>query len=153
MVPVFVLLCYQLEWTAYRALNNTLFVEVSVWLGIAVTNLSPTAFLADGQYFRFDIACTALDAYFGSIPLLWERQWHLGRTLRFLGVYFVCFSLLNLARLTIGFYWFAHGWSWELTHEVAAGVFYFALFCWIAHRRKWNLFSVGQVQPVPTASH
>ena len=64
-----------------------------------------------------------------------------------------CASLIllfaaNLFRLELGLVLFARGISWELSHEVMAGFFYFAVFLWIARQRGWSRMAA----PVPASN-
>ena len=108
-------------------------------LGMPMFQVAPDTFACRGHLYRFAIACTAVDAFMGSIPLLWMGKRSVGRNLVFLAVYFAALSAANLVRLAAGLWIFLHGVSWWISHEAFAGVFYFALFLWIAHRRGWSV--------------
>jgi hypothetical protein len=96
----------------------------------------PTCFSRGIGYIA--ISCTALDAFCGSIPLLWQGRRPFSGNLLYLAAYFLCLSAVNLARLELGFVLHLQGVSWFLAHEVMSGVFYFALFLWIARQRAWT---------------
>jgi hypothetical protein len=138
LAPLFVLLCYQFEWSAWRASVCDLFVQLAAWTGIPAERVSPHSFTTGGRVYAFEIACTALDAFCGSIPLLWSvrRPWI--RNLAFFAAYFAVLNAANLLRLDIGLAFYLHGVPWWLAHEAAAGVCYFVLFLWIANRRGWT---------------
>ena len=138
LVPVFVLACYQFEWTGLRSIVTSAFIYAASWFGIPAARYAFDSFSCNGEHYQFVISCTALDAFFGSIPLVWKRFVPFYRNLIFLAAYFILLSVINLFRLEIGFVIFLRGISWSLAHEVMAGVFYFALFLWIVRRRGWD---------------
>jgi hypothetical protein len=138
LVAPFVLACYAFGWGAWRDAVCTTFVALSHVLGLPVQRVTPDTFLCLGHMYRFAIACTALDAFFGSIPLVWMERRSVLRNLLFLATYFGVLSGVNLARLAGGVWLYVRGTPWWLTHDVFAGVFYFGLFLWIAQRRGWG---------------
>jgi len=137
-VPLFVTLCYQFDWHAWRSLWVDTFVKISFWWGVSAVRVSFDSFVFQDTIYRFVTACTALDAFFGSIPLLWKGKVAVHRNLSFLAIYFICLSIANLIRLELGFVLYLRGVSWFVAHEVMAGIFYFVLFLWIVHQRGWD---------------
>ena len=94
-------------------------------------------FAYGGVTYQIVLSCTALDAFFGAIPLLW--QWRRPRaSLVSLARFLVGLSVANLARLHVGFVLHAHGVSWLLAHEVMAGLFYFAGLRWVVRHGGWK---------------
>jgi hypothetical protein len=146
LVVLFVVLCYQFEWSAWRTFIRDVFVSLSRGLGIPLHPVSSDSFVLKAHLYRFVIACTALDVFFGSIPLLWERDKHILINIRLLTIYFLSLMMANLFRLEIGLPLFLFGVPWELSHEVMAGFFYFIVFLWIARRRGWTLLA-SRTQP------
>jgi hypothetical protein len=138
LVAPMVLLCHMFDWSAWRAAVTGVLALTLPYLGVPALRLSSDLFACSGHFFRVEISCTIVDAFLGSIPLVWEPLVSPLRNIRFLIVYFICLSVLNLVRLESGFVLFARGIPWWLSHETMAGVFYFALFCWIAHLRRWT---------------
>jgi Transmembrane exosortase (Exosortase_EpsH). len=129
-IPVFVYVCYLFDWALLRQLTCDLFVAAAEFLSIPVVRTSPTFFECEGRTFYFAISCTAVDAFCGSIPLLWHRaDWK--RTTVFWTVYFLVLSAVNLFRLVSGFFLFVHGVPWWIAHKVFGGLFYFGLLLWI----------------------
>jgi hypothetical protein len=138
LVPLFVVFCYQFDWQAWRELVCSAFLTAAPWFGVTAVRAEFDSFACQGQFYRFVIACTALDAFFGSIPLLWNHRATIFRNLVFLSAYFLCLSMLNLVRLEFGLMLYLKGMSWSLSHQAMAGVFYFGLFLWIARQRRWS---------------
>jgi len=140
LVPLFVVLCYQFDWWAWRSLFTDAIMAVIPWLGAQAVRRGVESFACGGTFYKVAISCTALDAFFGSIPLVWKVRLSVSRNLAFLAAYLACLSVLNLARLLLGFVLYLWGVSWLLAHEAAAGAFYFGLFLWIARQRGWGAF-------------
>lgn len=138
LVPLFVVFCYQFEWQTWRAWVTSSFLAAAPWFGVPTVRTGLDSFTCHGQAYYFTISCTALDAFFGSLPLLWSWRRGIARNLAFLAAYFVGLSIINLFRLEIGLVLFLRGVSWSLAHEAIAGVFYFGLFLWIARQRRWR---------------
>jgi hypothetical protein len=137
ILPI-VAVCHLFEWNVWRTLVTDLLGAWSRMAGVPMWRVAPDAFVCNGHVFRVAISCTIVDAWLASVPLLWERNKSWMQNLMFFGVYFVALSIANLVRLEAGFVLNLRGVPWWLGHEVAAGVFYFALFCWIARRRGWT---------------
>jgi len=137
LVPFFVVICYQFDWVGWRSFTCDALLKISSWIGFPVVRVSPWAFTANGHAYLFVISCTALDAFFGSIPLLWRLSKAVAANLLFLTAYFIVLSAVNLARLEGGFLLFAQGIPWWLAHEAMAGVFYFGMLLWISRQRGW----------------
>jgi len=138
LVPVFVLACYQFAWLAWRSFNCTAFLAISHTLGISAWRLSTVAFASQGRGYHFDIACTAVDAFLGSVPLLWNWHKPIRANLAFFTLYFAVLNIANMARLSLGMLIFVWGVPWWLSHEAMSGVCYFLMFLWIARRRGWD---------------
>lgn len=138
LILPFVLLCYCFGWSAWRTLVCSVFVGLSHAMALPVTRASADTFYCNGNFYRFAIACTAIDAFSGSIPLLWMQARSLRRNALFFAGYFAVLMLANIARLALGLWIYLLGVPWSISHEAMAGVFYFALFLWIAQRRGWH---------------
>lgn len=138
LIPVFVVACHMFNWNGWRSFNCSVYLFLSHALGIPAVRLSYDTFLTLGQVYHFATACTSLDAYCGSIPLLWEPRRSVARNCSFLAIYLFLLSVVNLLRLAFGMLIFSWGAPWSLSHEAMSGVFYFLLFIWIARRRGWS---------------
>jgi hypothetical protein len=136
LVPVFVALAHAFPWDAWRAWVAGAIVAVLDVLGAPVARLGPVLFDFDGSLYQVVVSCTALDAFFGTIPLIWRWQRPMRSVVELACLLVVC-SVVNLFRLVLGFVLYWGGVPWIFAHEVMAGVFYFAWFLWIARRRSW----------------
>jgi hypothetical protein len=103
LVPLFVVLCYQFDWWAWRSLFTDAIMAFAPWLGAQAVRRGVESFTCNGTFYKVAIACTALDAFFGSIPLVWKVRLSVTRNLAFLAAYLACLSVLNLVRLLLGF--------------------------------------------------
>jgi hypothetical protein len=137
LVPVFVALCYLLQWWWLRIATTTALVSLSGFLGVPMQRIGPDVVTLDGLAIQFIIPCTMVDAFFGAIPLLWRRSagW---RNLPRLAAVFAGVCALNLFRLELGFVGLHRGVSWWLAHEVVAGLAYFAVFLLIVETKAWQ---------------
>jgi len=138
LILPFVAACYQFGWHAWRSANCTSYLVISHALGIPALRLTYDTFATQGHLYRFAIACTGIDAFFGSIPLVWERGKSILANVLFLATYFLLLFAANMVRLAFGMLIFVHGVPWWLSHEAISGVCYFVLFLWIARRRGWT---------------
>jgi len=136
LVPVFVLICYAFPWRIWRASITAALITVLQEPSNPVIQLTFDTFSYDRGTFQVGISCTALDVFFGSIPLLWQRKRPLGQTLGFFALYFLVLSTINFIRLILGFRLYATGASWFAAHELMSGVFYFVIFVWIVRYRR-----------------
>ena len=134
-----VLLVHAFDWMAWRKTTADVLIVSLHALGVASARITPDTVAVVGRFFRIEISCTFADALLPSIPLLWEFGDSLVRNMAALIFYLIIMSALNIVRLTFGFVLFAHGVPWWLGHQFVAGLFYFALLCWIGHRRNWTI--------------
>ena len=93
-----------------------------------------------GQLFRVEIACTFVDVFMGSIPLLWDvGKSVLRNALRLLAVAVIFFAL-NVVRLEIAQVLYSRGVSWTLADGVLGGFAYFAVWLFLWRQRTWRIF-------------
>src|SRR5260370_17454172 len=57
-----------------RFLTSECVLRISASLGLAASRVSFDTILVGGQAFQFVIACTFVDVFMGSIPLLWDLK-------------------------------------------------------------------------------
>lgn len=134
LIPLFVALSYQLDWSLWRAAMARVLAALLQGTGAPAPFLGGDLFAYGGVTYQITVSCTALDVFFGVIPLLW--QWSRPRaSVVGLARFLVGLSAANLLRLYVGFVLHGHGVSWLLAHEVMAGIFYFAGLCWVVQHR------------------
>jgi exosortase/archaeosortase len=139
LVALFVLLTYQFPWEWLRFGTSAAVLRISASLGMATARVSFDTIRIQGQLFRVVIACTFVDVFMGSIPLLWDvRKSLLRNALRLLAVAVIFFGL-NLVRLAIAQVLYFRGVPWTLTDEVLGGFAYFAVWLFVWRQRTWRL--------------
>ena len=139
LVALFVLLTYRFPWRWLRFVTSAAVLRICASLGMATARVSFDAIRIQGQLFRVVIACTFVDVFMGSIPLLWDvRKSLLRNALRLLAVAVIFFGL-NLVRLAIAQVLYFRGVPWTLTDEVLGGFAYFAVWLFVWRQRTWRL--------------
>lgn len=91
--------------------------------------------------FNFVVACTFVDVFAGSLPLLWDLSEGLRRNLSKLFAAASLFFLLNIVRLEISQILYAHGLPWEVADQVLGGIAYFLVWLVIWSQRTWIVFA------------
>ena len=116
--------------------------QALIWLirlmDIHAIQLSSTTFSVKGHTFSVTAACTNIEAIMGSIPLLWSLAWRIRETIIRFMKYFLVIQLISIVRITIGFFFYDKGFSWQVTHEIPAGLLYFIWVIWITKFWKRN---------------
>jgi exosortase/archaeosortase len=138
-VALFVLLTYQFPWRWLRFVTSAAVLGISSSLGMATARESFDTIRIQGQLFRVVIACTFVDVFMGSIPLLWDARKSLLRNASRLLAVAVIFFGLNLVRLEIAQVLYFRGVPWTLTDEVLGGFAYFAVWLFLWRQRTWRL--------------
>jgi exosortase/archaeosortase len=139
LVALFVLLTYQFPWQWLRFVTSVAVLRISASLGMATARVSFDTIRIQGQLFRVGIACTFVDVFMGSIPLLWEVRKSLLRNASRLLAVAVIFFGLNLVRLEIAQVLYFRGAPWMLADEVLGGFAYFAVWFFLWRQRTWRL--------------
>jgi len=131
LAPLFVAVCYLSEWWKLRLITVFVLLRLSAFLHLPMQGVSGDLISLDGLQIQFGIACTMVDAFFGSIPLLWRLSgswhWNVARLAAIFGGVF----LLNIFRLELGFIALHYGAPWWLAHECVAGIAYFCVFLFV----------------------
>ncbi|HEV3041195.1 MAG TPA: hypothetical protein VHA33_25740 [Candidatus Angelobacter sp.] len=135
LVPFFVALCYLFDWRWLCSVTTTVLVEISKALGLPMHQIDRDMVELGGIPIRFVVACTMVDAFFGSIPLVWQTSVGLMRNGLKLLALFTGMSLLNIVRLEAGFLGLNVGIPWWLAHECVAGIVYFCLLVFIVQQQ------------------
>ena len=141
LVVLFVLLSYQFPWQWLRFVTSVAVLRISASLGMATARVSFDTIRIHGQLFRVEIACTFVDVFMGSIPLLWDVGKSLLQNASRLLAVAVIFFALNLVRLEIAQVLYARGVPWTLADGVLGGFAYFAVWLFVWRQRTWPLFS------------
>ena len=139
LIALFVVLSYQFSWQWLRFVTSVAVLRVSALFGMAAARVSFDTIRIQGQLFRIVIACTFVDVFMGSIPLLWDVKKSLLRNaLRLVAVALIFFGL-NLVRLEIAQVLYFRGVPWTLADEVLGGFAYFAVWLFLWRQRTWRV--------------
>ncbi len=138
LVPVAVLVCYCFDWYWLRALTTDLTVRLTVLAGVHWTRVGQDLVMFRGQLFRFAIACTLVDAWCGTIPLIWKTHASVLSNLRYGGALALGMFALNISRLTFVNVIFAAGVPWHLAHDGFSGLTYLIVWIAIQRRKAWR---------------
>ena len=140
LVPVFAALSHAFQWQWLRFITSQGILHLSSVFGISRVRVSPDTISGQGTLFHFVVACTFVDVFMGSIPLLWDRRKGLlGNLLRLLVAAVVLFCF-NLIRLEISQIIYSLGVSWTFADEILGGVAYFAVWLAIWRTRRWDMW-------------
>lgn len=114
-----------LDWLRSIHINAlTLLLHFS---GVTTDRLSQFVISVHSTPLQVTNACTSIEVALSAIPLIYQVRWQLHRSLLLLGSAIILFEALNIARLYLGLYFYAHGFSWNVTHTVPSGVFLFLI--------------------------
>ncbi len=97
--------------------------------------------LVGGQATQFVIACTFVDVFMGSIPLLWNLKNSVFRNILLLLATATLLFGFNVVRLELAQVLHYRGVTWTVADEVLGGVAYFAVWLAIWRLRSWELWA------------
>jgi len=124
-----------------RFLTSECVLRISASLGLAASRVSFDTILVGGQAFQFVIACTFVDVFMGSIPLLWDlKKSVLRNILGLIATATVLFGF-NVVRLVVAQALYYRGVSWTVADEVLGGLAYFAIWLAIWRLRSWKVLT------------
>lgn len=138
LVALFVVLTYQFSWQWLRFVTSEGVLCISRYLGMATARVSLDTIRIQGLLFRVVIACTFVDVFMGSIPLLWDVKKSLLRNAFRLTAVALVFFGLNVVRLEIAQILYSRGVPWTLADEVFGGFAYFAVWLFLWRQRTWR---------------
>jgi hypothetical protein len=143
LVALLATMAHQFRWDWLRFLTSEAILRISAFFGMAATRVSFDTLQMHGQFVQFVVACTFVDVYLGSIPLLWDLKKTLLSNLSCLIVIAILLFTFNVVRLEIAQILYAHGVSWDLADGVVGGFAYFAVWLFIWRQRTWELTPRG----------
>jgi hypothetical protein len=143
LVALLATMAHQFRWDWLRFLTSESVLRISSLLGMPGARVSFDTMFVNGQFVQFVIACTFVDVYLGSVPLLWDlKKTLLSNLSRLIVIAFIFFGF-NVVRLEIAQILYAHGVSWDLADGVVGGFAYFAVWLFIWRQRTWELTARG----------
>ena len=131
LVALFVGFSYLFRWEFLRYLTSEANLRLDLLAGIHLQRISSDLVMWKGALYRYENACTFVDVFFGTIPLVWNLRQSIWRNLGLLAVIAVAYFAFNVFRLTVSDILFATGLPWDLAHNVISGISYFAVWVWI----------------------
>ncbi len=137
LVGLAVALCYCFEWKWLRYLTSEINIRLDALAGISMSRWEQDSVLWHGVVYRYVNACTFVDVWCGSIPLLWNLRRTVSRNLTGIAVWTLGLFLFNNLRLCLSDILFEHGLSWNLAHNFVAGLAYFAVWMAIGRYHRW----------------
>ena len=147
LVAVFVGTAYQLPWEWLRFLTSECVLRISASLGMASSRVSFDTILVGGHAFQFVIACTFVDVFMGSIPLLWDLKKSVLRNVLWLIVAATVLFGFNVVRLEVAQVLYYRGVPWTAADEVLGGLAYFAVWLAIWRLRSWKVWTTSLAEP------
>ena len=125
---------YCFRWEFLRFWTSQANLRVDEIFGIHLERISFDTVMWRGVLYRYENACTFVDVFFGSIPLLWNLRRNLLYNVGFLFGVAAGMFCFNVFRLSVSDVLFADGLSWDLAHNVVSGISYFVVWVWIWKR-------------------
>ena len=125
---------YCFRWQLLRFLTSEANLRLDLLAGIHLRRISADAVMWKGVVYRYVNACTFVDVWFGSVPLLWKMARSVARNLSFMAAVAVLMFSFNVFRLSVSDVLFSAGLPWNLAHNVISGLSYFLVWVWIWRR-------------------
>jgi hypothetical protein len=125
------------EFNLLRLINAQLIVDLLNLFGVENRIIDTYSFSVNGLGLIIATSCTSIAPFLGSLALFWHREWTLWQGIARSSFYFMIFEILNVLRIAFGLYFFDLGFSWNATHNIPAGIFYFALLRWALLTGGW----------------
>lgn len=138
LVAVFVVFSHELRWEWLRFVTSEAVLRLSAVLGMDTARLSFDTIRVQETQVKFVVACTFVDVFLGSLPLLWDLRRSLLRNCSRLVVAGTILFAFNVLRLEIAQVVYAHGASWEVADGVLGGFAYFLVWVVIWQLRAWD---------------
>jgi protein-disulfide isomerase len=139
LVAVFVVVSHELSWEWLRFVTSEAVLCLSALLGMETARLSFDTIRVQETQVRFDVGCTFVDVFLGSLPLLWELRRSVLRNFSRLVVVGTILFAFNVLRLEIAQVLYAHGVSWEVADGFVGGISYFLVWVVIWQLRTWHI--------------
>lgn len=140
LVAVFVGMTHQFRWDSLRFVTSEAILRLSALLGMATARTSFDTIRVQHAAFSFVVACTFVDVFMGSVPLIWDiHRSFLGNSSRLIAAAAILF-IFNVVRLEIGQILYAHRMSWTFADQVLGGISYFLVWLVIWRLRNWQIF-------------
>jgi hypothetical protein len=127
------------DWNILRLLVSEAHLYISNAMRFNMHRVSFDMLELNGDFFHYTPACTFIDVFLLSIPLIWNLHAGLNKNILKLCFYFIALSLFNLVRLQISILLFDNGMPWWLAHDKLTSICYFLIFLWIVKQGQLNI--------------
>lgn len=144
LVAAAVAFAYCFRWDFLRSWTLEANAALDRLAGVNLLRISKDMVVWHGIPFRYENACTFVDVWFGSLPLLWTTRRGFWYNLLFVSLYTPVLFAFNIFRLSLSDVLFAHGFSWNLAHNVLSGVAYFLVWIWLWGEVRDNIVEAKQ---------
>ena len=134
---------YLFRWELLRFLTSEANLRLDLLANIHLQRISADTVMWKGVLYRYENACTFVDVWFGSIPLLWNVRRNLAWNAAFIAIVAAAMFCFNVFRLSVSDMLFAAGLPWDLAHNVISGISYFLVWVWIWKRLTRHSSSVA----------
>ena len=152
LVVILATLAHQFSWGGLRFLTSEAVLRVLPWLHLGATRYSSDTLWLGGQLFQFVVACTMIDVFLGSIPLLWSRRESFSENIGRIAVAAVLLFAFNVARLAVTQWVYTKaGLSWVLVDGVIGACSYALIWLAILRQRSWDFLEIRPASAAATA--
>lgn len=139
LVAGFAALAHQFQWNWLRFVTSEAILRLSSSMGLSTIRISFDTIRVEGELFQFVTACTFVDVFLGSVPLIWKLGESVTRNMYWvIGAALVLFAF-NVARLEVGQILYCRGaLSYVWADDVVGGIAYFVVFYVLWRQRRWE---------------
>jgi hypothetical protein len=141
-----ILVFYGLEWSRLRQLH-VLWLQTTLHALGCHVEAAGTLLTVNGHHFQNDPDCTYADLIICSLPLLWRVHRRLPRNLTVLAAFAAAVLVVNLGRVLLGVYAFAHGVSLFWAHDLVDYVLWYPTMGFVALLWMQSLGTLGNNVP------
>ena len=137
-------LAHLVSWQWLRYLTSEAVLRISPWMHLSAARYTSDTIQVGGQFFQFVVACTFVDLFLGSVPLIWVRRKTLPINLLRIAAAAAILFVFNLARLGAVQFVFARGgmpFTW--VDGVAGGCAYLLVWLAIWSQRTWDFWETS----------
>jgi exosortase/archaeosortase len=129
---------HQFRWEWLRFLTAQAVLPLSALLGMTTARISFDTIAILGQWVQILVSCTLVEAFAGSVPLLWKLEsTPLRNLIRLLPFASAIFGM-NILRLECGLIASSHGVPWIFAHDIPLGFAYFMIWVYVWQARSWR---------------
>jgi len=138
LVGVFVWVAHLFQWNWFRFVTSESVLTLSTLLGMSASRITFDTIRVHGETYQFVTACTFVDVFMGSVPLIWRIGDSILKNMARVIMAAPLLFAFNLARLEMGQVLYSTGaLSYIWADDVVGGFAYFAVFYALWSQRRW----------------